>query len=323
MAQKQKLDLACLEKDKQAKLESLYNEYNKFSYIHPDPLEFVCNYKENCDREIVGLIASSLAYGNVKQILKSVSIILAKMGTSPHYYISTGNKENFLSDFQGFKHRFTTDKDIVSLLMGIQDVLKNHNSLENCFNNCISSSCSDAKYCVSTKRAGTRHNPYILDAKSPVAKAALGDRYCVSTAQPSLQSCSRSNFTNAISLFTEVLNSHYKNSRSYLLPSPKNRSACKRLMLYLRWMIRKDEVDPGCWSNTFSTSSLIIPLDTHMFQISRMCGYTKRKTTDWKTAIEITKNFAEVNPIDPVKYDFSLTRFGIRNELTYKDILLI
>ena len=69
------------------KLESLYDEYNKFCYIHPDPLEFVYNYNTDKDKEIVGLVASSLAYGNVKQILLSVSKALDKMGTSPRTYI--------------------------------------------------------------------------------------------------------------------------------------------------------------------------------------------------------------------------------------------
>jgi uncharacterized protein (TIGR02757 family) len=251
-------------------LETLYSKYNKFEFIHPDPLEFVYNYSNNYDREIVGLIASSLAYGNVKQILKSVSKALTKMNESPKEYIQCCNKEKFYKDFNEFKHRFTTGDDFVNFLSGIKSVLEKYNSLENCFAFCYKSANND--------------------------------------------------FKTAVTEFTNILNSFCPNNKSYLLPSPINGSACKRLMLYFRWMIRKDNVDPGCWHNSVDQSSLIIPLDTHMFNISKMFNFTIRKTADLKTAVEITENFASINPADPVKYDFVLTRFGIRDELNYNDI---
>ena len=247
------------------KLESLYVEYNRFYYIHPDPLEFVYNFQKDGDREIAGLLSSSLAYGNVKQILRSVATVLEKMGESPRNYILNNNLNSFKNDFTGFKHRFTTCDDLVKLLMGIKTALNEYGSLQNCFVRCLS--------------------------------------------------ISNDNFIRTVSLFTEHLNDYCKDKRSYLIPSPNNGSACKRLMLYLRWMIRKDDVDPGCWSDIISSSKLIIPLDTHMYQISKIFGYTKRKTADLKTAIEITEQFAVLNPADPVKYDFVLTRFGIRDEL--------
>ena len=252
------------------KLESLYAKYNKYCYIHPDPLEFVYSYKEDRDREIAGLLSSSLAYGNVKQILKSVSIILDKMNPSPYAYIVSNNLKTFAADFQGFKHRFTTDSNIVNLLCGIKNALEKFGSLKECF-----------------------ASEYHIEDK---------------------------NIIPALIKFTENMSVYFPDNKSYLLPSPKNGSACKRLMLYLRWMIRKDEVDPGCWNNIISPSKLIIPLDTHMHQISKIFGYTKRKSADLKTAVEITKNFVALNSSDPTKYDFVLTRFGIRDELSYKNI---
>ncbi len=107
--------------------------------------------------------------------------------------------------------------------------------------------------------------------------------------------------------------------KSYLLPDPKRGSACKRLFLYLRWMVRKDEIDPGGWK-CLNPSDLLIPLDTHMFNIAKELGLTKRKQANLKCAIEITEAFRQINPKDPVKYDFVLTRFGIREELSRQDI---
>ena len=93
---------------------------------------------------------------------------------------------------------------------------------------------------------------------------------------------------------------------------PSAGSACKRLNLYLKWMIRNDQVDPGCWKK-IPPSKLVMPLDTHIFRICSNLGITKRKSADMKTALEITSFFRSINPEDPIKYDFALTRPGIWN----------
>ena len=91
-------------------------------------------------------------------------------------------------------------------------------------------------------------------------------------------------------------------------------------MLFLRWMVRNDDVDPGGW-HEIPTSKLIIPLDTHMHKISTIFGFTERKNADLKCAVEITEAFGELNKKDPVKYDFALTRFGIRDDMKIEDIV--
>lgn len=101
----------------------------------------------------------------------------------------------------------------------------------------------------------------------------------------------------------------------HLLADPFKNSACKRSHLFLRWMVRKDDVDPGGW-HWVSSSKLIVPLDMHMHRAGRLLGFTQRKSADLKTAMEITKGFRQISPDDPVKYDFCLTRFGIRREMT-------
>jgi len=100
----------------------------------------------------------------------------------------------------------------------------------------------------------------------------------------------------------------------YLVARPNKGSAMKRMNLFLRWMVRQDTVDPGGWGRV-DRSMLVIPLDTHMHRISKKLGLTERNQADMRTAMEITESFRRFNPDDPVKYDFSLTRFGIRSEL--------
>lgn len=96
----------------------------------------------------------------------------------------------------------------------------------------------------------------------------------------------------------------------YLLVSPAGGSACKRLNLFLRWMVRDDDVDAGLWKS-IDKAKLIVPVDVHMSRLCKFLGLYGRKTVSLSAAIEITESFAEIEPTDPVKYDFSLSRIGI------------
>lgn len=103
----------------------------------------------------------------------------------------------------------------------------------------------------------------------------------------------------------------------YLLSDPQKGSASKRLNLFLRWMIRDDDVDSGLWKS-IPASKLIVPVDVHMARLCRILGMYDRKTVSLKTAIEITEGFARIEKDDPVKYDFSLSRIGIVENCTGK-----
>lgn len=118
----------------------------------------------------------------------------------------------------------------------------------------------------------------------------------------------------ALELFTRELRQAAGGLDPYTLASPGRGSACKRLNLMLRWLVRSDDVDPGGWQG-IPARLLVIPLDTHMDAIGRSLGFTRRRQPDLKTALEITAGFRAVAPDDPVRYDFALTRFGIRPEL--------
>ncbi|UCC97136.1 MAG: TIGR02757 family protein [Phycisphaerales bacterium] len=96
----------------------------------------------------------------------------------------------------------------------------------------------------------------------------------------------------------------------YLLASPTRNSACKRLNLFLRWMVRHDDVDTGLWKSIDKTK-LIVPVDVHMSRLCRILDLYRRKTVSLTAAVEITESFARIEPADPVKYDFALSRIGI------------
>ena len=105
--------------------------------------------------------------------------------------------------------------------------------------------------------------------------------------------------------------SHYYR---YLIPNPVNQSTCKRMNLFLRWMVRKDEIDTGIWSEV-ETSKLIMPVDVHVARAAKALGLVKRKSVDLKFAIELTENLKKFDKNDPVKYDFALCHAGIEKEI--------
>jgi uncharacterized protein (TIGR02757 family) len=243
-------------------LEKLYAHYNRREYVHPDPLEFLYNYEDAADREIAGLVASSLAYGRVAQILKSADDALGRMGRSPRRFLEKVSAAELRKAMAGFKHRFADGDDVAGMLSSAGRMLKKYGSLE----------------------AGFMDGMSGADDIRP-----------------------------ALCAFAGQLRPHGTENR-HIIPEPACGSACKRLCLFLRWMVRKDNVDPGGWDD-ISPSVLIVPLDTHMHRIGRALGFTKRKQADMRTAAEITDALKVYSPGDPVKYDFALTRLGIRGDM--------
>jgi uncharacterized protein (TIGR02757 family) len=104
--------------------------------------------------------------------------------------------------------------------------------------------------------------------------------------------------------------------------SPEQKSTCKRLCMFLRWMVRKDDqgVDFGIW-NKLTPVDLICPCDLHVDRVARKLKLITRKQTDWQTAVELTQNLRELDPLDPVKYDFALFGLGIEERWGLEAVL--
>ena len=246
-----------------SRLDELYWTYNSRMWVHPDPLEYLYHYSDPFDQEIVGLIASSLAYGRVAQILKSIKWVLDKMGSSPYRFLKRTKPGSFQKLFGDFKHRFTTSEELIAMFTGVKRLIACYGSLYSCF---LSGFNED--------------DDHILPA---------------------------------LACMVRELTTTFNGTCNSLLPLPERGSACKRLNLFLRWMVRKDRVDPGGWQD-IPAGKLIVPLDTHMYRICFSLRLTARKNSDMRTAIEITQAFRSVQPNDPVRYDFALTRLGIRKD---------
>ncbi|MBI3892791.1 MAG: TIGR02757 family protein [Candidatus Wallbacteria bacterium] len=239
-------------------------------FLDTDPLQFVHRYSSTDDREIAGLVASALAYGQVRQVLASVETALARMGPRPAAFVDGLNLSRALADFKGFKHRFNDARDLVCLLEAARRARLEHGSLGDLF------------------AAGFREEAQDVGE----ALAAFSGRM-VGLMEPRLYAGG-------------VLPASVR----FLFPAPPA-SACKRLCLYLRWMVRgPDALDFGQWRRV-PPRALVIPLDTHVARIAAYIGLTRRRTMGWATACDITASLRRLDAADPVKYDFAICRLGI------------
>ncbi len=238
----------------------------------------VHGFRRRRDREVAAFISSALSYGRVAHILKTLEQIFSPMGVSPYAFVRDFDLARDGAHFSPIVHRFNRGRDILCLLLGLQQIIGQDGSLRKFFLR---------GYAV----------------RQPDTTAAL------------------SSFVDAFLAldFTPVLGKHPPPSHaglSYLLPSPRKGSACKRLHMFLRWVVRRsDGVDLGLWEEV-SPSKLIIPLDTHVVRISRRIGLTRRRAADAKAAREVTAALRCFEPEDPVKYDFALARLGILQRCT-------
>jgi uncharacterized protein (TIGR02757 family) len=98
----------------------------------------------------------------------------------------------------------------------------------------------------------------------------------------------------------------------YFFPRPSTGSACKRMNLYLRWMVRRDALDLGVWTRV-SPSKLIVPLDTHVIRVGKELRLTRYSSPGWRMARDITRALRRLEPSDPVKYDYALCHLGMRH----------
>lgn len=118
---------------------------------------------------------------------------------------------------------------------------------------------------------------------------------------------------NSVICSMQDINSYASRGYNFLVgkevTKTKGSSAMKRWMMYLRWMVRKDNIDMGIWSKV-SKKDLIMPLDTHTFNVSKKLGLLRRKTYDLEAALELTQTLKTFDKTDPVKYDFALYRIG-------------
>lgn len=258
--------------DIRATLDALYAAKSA-EHLGNDPLSFCHRYPDPADREVAAVIASSFAYGNVKIILRTLETIFAELGGSPRRYIDNFEPLAGLRTFSGLRHRFNDGRDLSALLWGLRQILEQSGTVQAFFLRGYNNADDDLTVALN------RYSEAVLALDY---SSVFGERHIPP-------------------------DSYFP----FFFPAPRSGSACKRLCMMLRWLVRPaDGIDLGLWGGV-SPAQLIIPVDTHISRISRYLSLTRRKSADWRMAQEITASLRNYDPSDPVKYDFSLAHVGI------------
>jgi uncharacterized protein (TIGR02757 family) len=246
-------------------LERLYREFDYDARLGRDAIQFPLRYADAADRELVSLLTCCLAYGRVELFGRELDRVLAVMGRSPATFVREFDPQRDGRVFDGFLYRFNRPRDLVAFCVAARDVLARHGTFEKCFL-----------------------------AGDPEPRGPIG---------PALERFART-FLEAE--LAEVF-PRGRLSRGYrhLFPLPSAGGPCKRLLLYMRWMVRREAPDFGLWPEV-SPARLLVPVDTHIENMSRALGLTRRRSRSWKMAEEITARLATIDPADPVKFDFAL-----------------
>lgn len=236
-----------------------------------DPVSFVHRYEDDADREIVGLVASSLAFGNVTAIRAKVAVVLDALGPSPARALDAMDRAALGRALRGFAHRVWKGDDVAAMLASAGAVRREHGSL----GRALASFLAQADHSIDDPEDA------FVEALARLADALRGP-------DPS-------------------------RGLRHLVPDPRAGSACKRLLLYVRWMARpRDGVDLGLWP--IDPARLVIPVDTHVHRIARNLGLTRRDDASMKTASEITRRLRGFDARDPVKYDFAICHLGVSRD---------
>ncbi len=265
-------------KDREAVIQGYYKQFHQVKYLEWDPLTVVRSYQGSPNQEYVALISALFAFGGVKQIIASVRNATGRLDLSPGRKIETLSEAELMERLKGFVHRIYVDRDLVALTLLYQRSIREHGSFLNHF---LSHHRADEET-VESGLAGliSDYKAWALESKFKPA-------------------------------------AHFK----HMLNSPEQGSTCKRWLMYLKWMVRADDgIDLGLWNGDkrLRPDQLLIPLDTHLFKISKKLGLTGKRTANWKTSVEVTRSLKKIDPMDPTRFDFSLCRFGM---FDYRKIL--
>jgi uncharacterized protein (TIGR02757 family) len=237
-----------------------------------DPIQIVRRYARDDDREIVGFIAAALAFGRVSSVLQSIERVLAVIGPEPAAYVRRFDPRRDGPAFAGIVHRWTREADIVALLWLLRQMVDRSASVEGFFLDGDDGTSED----IASALDSFSTRALALDLKAAYGRVPKRPGVC------------------------------------YFFPRPSAGSGCKRLNLFLRWMVRRDALDLGVWTRV-SPSKLIVPLDTHVIRVGRCLQLTRYTSPGWAMARDITASLQRIDPLDPIRYDFSICHLGMMN----------
>jgi len=273
--------------------------YNQPDFIENDPICIPHKFKLKQDIEIMGFWAAMLAWGQRKTIINKCNELIQLMDGAPYDFI-INHKDTDLKRFAGFKHRTFNDTDTLYFVEFFKQHFTEHDSLESAF-----------MPPSETQKIPEFRNDFV----GHPSNESNANKY---SSSPCYVSELESRVVeNSLNYFRSYFSSSQDFPRRTIkhVSSPLQKSACKRLNMFLRWMVRDDNrgVDFGIWKS-IRPADLICPTDLHVERVARKLKLITRKQVDWQTAIELTQNLRQLDPTDPIKYDFALFGLGIEEQ---------
>ena len=264
-------------------LDRLYSEFN-YPDSATDPIQIVRRYERPDDREVVGFCAAALAFGRVASVLQSIERLLAIVGDRPAAYVRAFDPVRQKHAFAGLVHRWIGAPDIVALLWILKQMIDRVGLDRGIL--------SRRRRPIRSRHHGRARQLFDSGARSSTSRRRTVRRH--RRHGPPTAGHDR-----------------HRGVR-YFFPRPSAGSACKRLNLFLRWMVRRDALDLGLWTRV-APARLVVPLDTHVIRVGRCLRLTRYTSPGWPMARDITRTLSRLDPVDPVKYDFSLCHLGMMN----------
>lgn len=296
--------------------------YNQPGFIENDPVCIPHLFGRRQDIEIMGFWAAVLAWGQRKTIIAKCRELAGLMDGAPYDFI-TQHRPSDLKRFLHFKHRTFNATDTLYFIEFFRQHYARSRSLEQAF--------LEPLFAGSTVETGfvagssSFASPIVSApiASGSAAAVPAGGRKVVVTAK--LKAAASTTAASEEEPVERYLNNFRRNffslpefpSRTMKhIPAPERNSACKRMNMFLRWMVRKDEngVDFGIWEK-IRPAQLVCPCDVHVERVARKLGLITRPQAGWATAVELTRNLRELDAADPVKYDFALFGMGVSGEI--------
>ncbi|HTP51662.1 MAG TPA: TIGR02757 family protein [Anaeromyxobacteraceae bacterium] len=257
-------------------LDRFQRRFDAAARLLADPVEFPRRYPDPADAEVAGLLASCLAYGRADVFKGKLEAVLAAAAPSPAAFAARLARHPDAEPFAGFRYRFNRPEDVGALFAAAGWVRELHGSL-------------GRRFAVLFGEAKRQGGPW------PVRSALSAFAGELRAAPPAQALLSRRGLRGL----------------RHLCPDPAAGGASKRLNLYLRWMVRgPDGVDLGIWREV-PAAELVVPLDTHVARVARCLGLTSRTDLSWRTAEEVTRSLRDIDPRDPVRFDFALCHLGM------------
>ena len=279
-------------------LDQKVDEYNRPGFIENDPICIPHRFTRKQDVEIIGFFAAVLAWGQRKTIINKCTELIERMDGAPVDFVKN-HQESDLKQLLGFKHRTFNDTDLLYFVSFFKYHYAHHDSLEHAFLQQAHQAEFRPEYMVDDGHAVSE----LLSSPVCYAQSLHLDNLLIEKA------------LNTFRAYFFSLPDYPLRTRKHI-SSPMQNSACKRLNMFLRWMVRDDGrgVDFGLWKQ-MTPAQLICPCDVHVERVARKLGLIHRKQSDWKTALELTENLRLLDADDPVKYDFALFGLGVEGEM--------